>query len=78
LKKKIIDLISEATGIPSDSWLAKIPQDVGKQLHKLGAGHAGFRVTTTPEHLDYYRGILDPMGVKQYAPLFGKRPHHGT
>ncbi|MGD6810178.1 MAG: diphthine--ammonia ligase [Candidatus Bathyarchaeia archaeon] len=74
--KQMIDLISEATGIPA-IVVGKKPQDVGKALHKLGADMLVSGVTTTPEHLDYYRGILDPIGVKQYAPLFGKDPIMG-
>lgn len=71
--KRMIELISEATGIPA-VIVGKTPQDVGKALHKLGADMLVSGVTTTPEHLDYYKGILDPIGVKQYAPLFGKDP----
>lgn len=71
--KRMIDLISQATGIPA-IVAGKTPRDVGKVLHKLGADMLVSGVTTTPEHLDYYREILDPIGVKQYAPLFGKDP----
>lgn len=71
--KRMIELISQATGIPA-VIVGKKPQDVGKALHKLGADLLVSGVTTTPEHLDYYREILDPIGVKQYAPLFGKDP----
>jgi uncharacterized protein (TIGR00290 family) len=74
--KKMIDLISQATGIPA-IVVGKKPQDVGKALKKLGADMLVSGVTTTPEHLDYYKGILDPIGVKQYAPLFGKDPLAG-
>lgn len=71
--KCMIELISEATGIPA-VIVGKTPQDVGKALKKLGATMLVSGVTTTPEHLDYYRDILDPIGVKQYAPHFGKDP----
>ncbi|XHH08311.1 MAG: diphthine--ammonia ligase [Candidatus Bathyarchaeia archaeon] len=71
--KQMIDLISQATGIPA-IVAGKTPQDVGKTLHKVGADMLVSGVTTTPEHLDYYKEILDPIGVKQYAPLFGKDP----
>jgi diphthine-ammonia ligase len=74
--QRMIDLISEATGIPA-VIVGKKPQDVGKALKKLGADLLVSGVTTTPEHLDYYREILDPIGVKQYAPLFGKDPLTG-
>lgn len=74
--KRMIELISEATGIPA-VIVGKNPQDVGKALKKLGASMMVSGVTTTPEHLDYYKEILDPIGVKQYAPLFGKDPIAG-
>jgi predicted ATP pyrophosphatase (TIGR00289 family) len=74
--KRMIELISEATGIPA-VVVGKNSQDVGKALKKLGASMLISGVTTTPEHLDYYREILDPIGVKQYAPLFGKDPIAG-
>jgi uncharacterized protein (TIGR00290 family) len=74
--KRMIELISEATGIPL-VVAGKNPQDVGKVLKKLGATMLVSGVTTTPEHLDYYKDILDPIGVRQYAPLFGKNPISG-
>ncbi|MCL1970682.1 MAG: diphthine--ammonia ligase [Candidatus Bathyarchaeota archaeon] len=71
--KHMIELISEVTGIPA-IVVGKNPQDIGKALKKLKASMMVSGVTTTPEHLDYYKEILDPIGVKQYAPLFGKDP----
>ena len=71
--KCMIELISESTGIPA-VIVSKNPQEIGKTLKKLGADMLVSGVTTTPEHLDYYKEILDPIGVKQYAPLFGKDP----
>jgi uncharacterized protein (TIGR00290 family) len=71
--KRMIELISETTGIPA-IIVGKNPQDVGKALKKLGANMLVSGVTTTPEHLEYYKEILDPINVKQYAPLFGKDP----
>lgn len=74
--KKMINLISEAVGIPA-VVVGKKPADIQKALKKLGADMLVSGVTTTPEHLDYYKGIIDPIGVKQYAPLFGKDPLEG-
>jgi uncharacterized protein (TIGR00290 family) len=74
--KRMIELISESVGIPA-IIVGETPQDVGKALKKLGATMLVSGVTTTPEHLDYYKAILDPIGVKQYAPLFGKDPIAG-
>jgi diphthine-ammonia ligase len=71
--KKMIKLISEAVGIPA-VIVGKKPDDIRKALKKLNADMLVSGVTTTPEHLDYYKEILDPIGVKQYAPLFGKNP----
>ena len=50
------------------------PEDIQKALKKVNADMLVSGVMTTPEHLDYYKEILDPIGVKQYAPLFGKDP----
>jgi uncharacterized protein (TIGR00290 family) len=71
--KAMIKLVSEAVGIP---WVVvgKKPADIRKALKKLHADVLVSGVMTTPEHLDYYRAILDPIGVKQEAPLFGKKP----
>ena len=74
--KYMIELISESTGIPA-VIVGKNSQDISKALKKLGATMLVSGVTTTPEHLDYYTEILEPIGVKQYAPLFGKDPLMG-
>jgi uncharacterized protein (TIGR00290 family) len=74
--ERMIELISEAVGIPA-IFVGKTLQDIGKALKKLGATMLVSGVTTTPEHLDYYKEILDPIGVKQYAPLFGRDPIAG-
>ncbi|MDR0459931.1 MAG: diphthine--ammonia ligase [Nitrososphaerota archaeon] len=74
--KQMIELISQATDIPS-IIVGKNPQNIGKTLKKLGATMLVSGVTTTPEHLNYYKDILDPINVKQYAPLFGKDPITG-
>ena len=74
--KRMIELISETTGIPA-IIVDKNLQDIGTALKKVGANLLVSGVTTTPEHLDYYKKILDPIGVKQYAPLFGKDPITG-
>jgi diphthine-ammonia ligase len=71
--KAMIKLISETVGIPA-VVVGRKPQDVAKGLKKLHADMLVSGVMTTPEHLDYYKEILDPIGVKQYAPLFGKKP----
>ncbi len=69
----ILKLVSEAIGIPSIVVGSK-PSEIQKALKKINAEMLVSGVMTTPEHLDYYKEILDPIGVKQYAPLFGKDP----
>jgi diphthine-ammonia ligase len=69
----MIKLLSEAIGIPA-VVVGKKPDDIRKALKKMHADMLVSGVMTTPEHLDYYKEILDPISVKQYAPLFGKNP----
>ena len=71
--KWMLKLISEAVGIPA-VVVGKKPDDIRKALKKLNANVLVSGVMTTPEHLDYYKEILDPINVKQYSPLFGKKP----
>ena len=71
--KGVLKLISEAVGIPA-VIVGRKPQDIQKALKKANAEMLVSGVMTTPEHLDYYKEILDPIGVKQYAPFFGKDP----
>ncbi len=65
--------MSEAVGIPA-IVVGRKPDEIRKALKKINADMLVSGVMTTPEHLDYYKEILDPIGVKQYAPLFGKKP----
>ena len=71
--KWLLKLVSEAVGIPA-IVVGRKPQDIQKALKKANAEMLVSGGMTTPEHLDYYKEILDPIGVKQYAPLFGKDP----
>jgi len=71
--KSMLKLVSEAIGIPSIVVGPKT-EDIRKALKKLNANVLVSGVMTTPEHLDYYKEILDPINVKQYSPLFGKKP----
>lgn len=69
----LMKLVSEAVGIPAVTVGGKVP-DIRKALQKLNAGTFVSGVMTTPEHMDYYREICDPINVKHYAPLWGKNP----
>jgi uncharacterized protein (TIGR00290 family) len=69
----MLKLVSEAIGIPS-IVVGRKPDDIRKALKKINADMLVSGVMTTPEHLEYYKEILDPINVKQYAPLFGKNP----
>ncbi len=71
--KWLMKLVSEAVGIPAVTSGGKIPQ-IRKSLQKIHAGAFISGVMTTPEHIDYYREICDPIHVKHYAPLWGKNP----
>ena len=71
--KWLLKLVSEAIGIPA-VIVGKKPDDIRKALKKLKADVLVSGVMTTPEHLDYYQQVLNPINVKHYAPLFGKKP----
>jgi predicted ATP pyrophosphatase (TIGR00289 family) len=71
--KWLMKLVSEAVGIPAVTTGGKVPQ-IRKALQKLNAGTFVSGVMTTPEHMDYYREICEPINVKHYAPLWGKNP----
>ena len=71
--KWLMKLVSESIGIPAVTVGGKI-SDIRKALQKLKAETFISGVMTTPEHIDYYREICDPIQVKHYAPLWGKNP----
>ena len=71
LNRWLLKLISESVGIPS----LEVNKDTSKiqgVLKKLGADTLIYGVVGTPEHIDWYREICDPINVKLYAPLWGK------
>ncbi len=71
--KWLMKLVSESIGIPALTVGGKI-SDIRKGLQKVKAGTFVSGVMTTPEHMDYYREICEPINVKHYAPLWGKNP----
>jgi diphthine-ammonia ligase len=71
--KWLMKLVSESIGIPAITVGGKVPE-IRKALQRLNATMFISGVMTTPEHMDYYREICEPIQVKHYAPLWGKNP----
>jgi diphthine-ammonia ligase len=71
--KWLLKLVSESLGFPAVTVGKKIPE-IRKALQKLKTDVLVSGVMTTPEHIDWYRDICDPIKVRHYAPLWGKKP----
>jgi len=71
--KWVLKLVSEAVGIPAVAVNKELPT-IRKALKKLKADMLVSGVMTTPEHMDWYQEVCDPIQVKHYAPLWGKTP----
>lgn len=71
--KWLMRLVSESIGLPALIVGGKVSQ-IRKALQKLKADVFISGVMTTPEHMDYYREICDPIQVRHYAPLWGMNP----
>jgi diphthine-ammonia ligase len=71
--KWLMKLVSESIGIPAVTSGGKI-HEIRKTLQKLKADMFVSGIMTTPEHIEYYREVCDPIHVKHYAPLWGKNP----
>jgi diphthine-ammonia ligase len=71
--KWLMKLVSESIGIPAVTSGGKI-KEIRKTLQKLKADMFVSGIMTTPEHIDYYREVCEPIHVKHYAPLWGKNP----
>jgi len=69
----LMKLVSESVEIPAVTVGGKV-SDIRKGLQKLKAGTFISGVMTTPEHMDYYREICEPINITHYAPLWGKNP----
>jgi uncharacterized protein (TIGR00290 family) len=69
----LLKLVSEALGIPAVTVGGTI-SEIRRALKKLRTDTLITGVMTTPEHIDYYKEICDPIKVKHYAPLWGKNP----
>ena len=73
VNKWVLKLISEAVDIPAVSVNKELPA-IQKALRKLKADTLVSGVMTTPEHIDWYKEVCNPIQVKHYAPLWGKNP----
>jgi diphthine-ammonia ligase len=71
--KWVLKLISEALEIPAITVNKELPE-IRKALKKLKADVLVSGVMTTPEHMDWYQEVCNPIQVKHYAPLWGKNP----
>jgi diphthine-ammonia ligase len=69
----LLKLVSESLEIPVVTVGRRMPE-IRRALRKLKADILVSGVITTPEHIDYYQEICNPIKVKHYAPLWGKKP----
>lgn len=73
LNSWLLQLVSETLEIPAVTT-AKDIKSIRKSLKKLKTDMIISGVTVTPEHMDWYSEICNPIHVKHYAPLWGKNP----
>lgn len=73
LNSWLLNLVSETLGIPAVTTEKELPK-IRKTLKKLKASRVISGVMITPEHIDWYKQICDPINVEHYAPLWGKQP----
>jgi len=73
LNSWLLELVSETLGIPAVTTEKELPA-IRKTLRKLKANKVISGVMITPEHMDWYQEICDPIQVEHYAPLWGKKP----
>lgn len=73
MNKWLLDLVSEALGIPLVTANKEI-NDVKRVLRNLKANVLVSGVMTTPDHVEWYQEICGPIGVKHFAPLWKMNP----
>ena len=73
LNSWLLELVSETLEIPAVTTDKGMPS-IRKSLQKLEANMVISGVMLTPEHMDWYHEICNPIHVKHYAPLWGKNP----
>ena len=71
--KWVLKLVSEAVDIPALTVNKELPT-IRKALRKLEADTLVSGVMTTPEHMDWYQELCNPIQVRHFAPLWGKDP----
>lgn len=69
----LLKLVSESLEIPAVT-VGRERLEIRRTLKKLKTDILVSGVMTTPEHIDYYQEICNPIKVKHYAPLWGKKP----
>ncbi len=69
----LLKLVSESLEIPAVT-AGKEVHDIRRTLKKLKADIFVSGIMTTPEHMNWYHEICNPIQVKHYAPLWGKKP----
>jgi diphthine-ammonia ligase len=73
LNSWVLKLVSETLGIPAVTTEKELPK-IRKTLTDLKATKVISGVMVTPEHMDWYKQICDPINVEHIAPLWGKKP----
>lgn len=73
LNSWLLELVSETLGIPAVTTEKELPA-IRKTLRALNATKVISGVMITPEHINWYKQICDPINVEHYAPLWGKKP----
>jgi diphthine-ammonia ligase len=73
LNSWLLELVSETLEIPAVTTDKDMPA-IRKTLQKLKADMIISGVMITPEHMDWYHEICEPIQVEHYAPLWGKKP----
>ena len=73
LNSWLLNLVSETLEIPIVTTEKELPK-IRNTLKKLNASKVISGVMVTPEHMDWYKQICDPIHVEHYAPLWGKQP----
>ena len=73
LNSWLMELVSKTLGIPAVTTEKEL-QAIRNTLRELKATKIISGVMITPEHMDWYHEICEPIQVEHYAPLWGKKP----